>query len=63
LCLSKGISGGYLPLSLVMTRDDIYQSFTVTNSHAVFCIRIRTPATPWLARQHWRPWRFLKKMM
>ena len=27
LCLSKGISGGYLPLSLVMTRDDIYQAF------------------------------------
>ncbi len=27
LCLSKGISGGYLPLSLVMTRDNIYQSF------------------------------------
>ena len=27
LCLSKGISGGYLPLSLVMTRDAIYRSF------------------------------------
>ncbi|MEY3791196.1 MAG: adenosylmethionine-8-amino-7-oxononanoate aminotransferase, partial [Pseudomonadota bacterium] len=27
LCLSKGISGGYLPLSLVMTRDVIYQVF------------------------------------
>lgn len=27
LCLSKGISGGYLPLSLVMTRDTIYQAF------------------------------------
>lgn len=27
LCLSKGISGGYLPLSLVMTTDDIYQAF------------------------------------
>jgi adenosylmethionine-8-amino-7-oxononanoate aminotransferase len=27
LALSKGISGGYLPLSLVMTRDDIYQAF------------------------------------
>lgn len=27
LCLSKGISGGYLPLSLVMTREDIFQSF------------------------------------
>jgi len=27
LCLSKGISGGYLPLSLVMTTDQVYQSF------------------------------------
>src|SRR6185312_8340502 len=27
LCLSKGISGGYLPLSLVMTRNAIYQAF------------------------------------
>lgn len=27
LCLSKGITGGYLPLSVVMTRDHIYQAF------------------------------------
>ncbi len=27
LCLSKGITGGYLPLSAVMTRDTIYQAF------------------------------------
>ncbi|MCG2585169.1 adenosylmethionine--8-amino-7-oxononanoate transaminase [Massilia sp. TS11] len=27
LCLSKGISGGYLPLSLVLTREEIYQAF------------------------------------
>jgi adenosylmethionine-8-amino-7-oxononanoate aminotransferase len=27
LCLSKGITGGYLPLSVVMTRDEIYQIF------------------------------------
>ncbi|MEO8837834.1 MAG: adenosylmethionine--8-amino-7-oxononanoate transaminase, partial [Herbaspirillum sp.] len=27
LCLSKGISGGYLPLSLVLTKDQIYQAF------------------------------------
>ena len=27
LCLSKGISGGYLPLSLVMTTDAVYASF------------------------------------
>ncbi|MCA7954578.1 adenosylmethionine--8-amino-7-oxononanoate transaminase [Burkholderia seminalis] len=27
MCLSKGISGGYLPLSLVLTRDDVYAAF------------------------------------
>ena len=27
LCLSKGLSGGYLPLSVVMTTDAIYQAF------------------------------------
>ena len=27
LCLSKGISGGYLPLSIVMCSDRIYQAF------------------------------------
>jgi adenosylmethionine-8-amino-7-oxononanoate aminotransferase len=27
LCLSKGITGGYLPLSLVMAREHIYQAF------------------------------------
>jgi len=31
LCLSKGISGGYLPLSLVMTRDAIYRAFYDTD--------------------------------
>lgn len=27
VCLSKGITGGYLPLSCVLTRDAIYQAF------------------------------------
>jgi adenosylmethionine-8-amino-7-oxononanoate aminotransferase len=27
LCLSKGISGGYLPLSLVLSTDRVYQAF------------------------------------
>jgi adenosylmethionine-8-amino-7-oxononanoate aminotransferase len=27
LCLSKGISGGYLPLSVTLTTDEIYQAF------------------------------------
>jgi len=31
LCLSKGIRGGYLPLSLVLTRDEVYQAFYSTD--------------------------------
>ena len=27
LCLAKGLSGGYLPLSVVMTNDAVYQTF------------------------------------
>jgi adenosylmethionine-8-amino-7-oxononanoate aminotransferase len=27
LCLSKGITGGYLPLSCVLTTDDVYAAF------------------------------------
>ena len=27
LCLSKGISGGYLPLSIVLTTDTVYEAF------------------------------------
>jgi adenosylmethionine-8-amino-7-oxononanoate aminotransferase len=27
LCLSKGITGGYLPLSVVLTTEDVYRAF------------------------------------
>ena len=27
ICLSKGITGGYLPLSVVLTKDEIFQAF------------------------------------
>jgi adenosylmethionine-8-amino-7-oxononanoate aminotransferase len=30
LCLSKGLTGGYLPLSVVLTRDEIYAAFTMS---------------------------------
>ena len=32
MCLSKGITGGYLPLSVVLTRDDIYAAFYDDNT-------------------------------
>ncbi len=27
LCLSKGLTGGYLPMSVVLTRDEVYRAF------------------------------------
>ncbi len=36
LCLSKGISGGYLPLSIVMTSDAVYADFYDDSSHRGF---------------------------
>lgn len=36
LCLSKGLSGGYLPLSVVMTTDDIYQAFYSSQTSQAF---------------------------
>ena len=36
ICLSKGISGGYLPLSLVLTRDEIYRAFYDDRSARAF---------------------------
>lgn len=37
LCLSKGISGGYMPLSVVITKDFIYNAFYASyNSYKAF---------------------------
>lgn len=36
LCLSKGISGGYLPLSLVMVREPLYAAFLDERSERAF---------------------------
>ena len=36
ICLSKGISGGYLPLSLVLTTDEVYRAFYDDDSSRAF---------------------------
>ena len=55
LCLSKGISGGYLPLSVVLTtRRRCTRPSTATRPRAASCIRTRTPATRWPARRRSR---------
>jgi adenosylmethionine---8-amino-7-oxononanoate aminotransferase len=36
LCLSNGLSGGYLPLSVVMTTDTVYQAFYNNQTNRAF---------------------------
>ena len=45
LCLSKGLTGGYLPLSAVLTRENIYAAFYDEYSACAHsCTRTATPA-------------------
>jgi adenosylmethionine-8-amino-7-oxononanoate aminotransferase len=54
LCLSKGITGGYLPLSVVMTTDAGLRRLLDDARRAASCIRTPTPATRWPAAPRWR---------
>lgn len=36
ICLSKGITGGYLPLAVVLCRDEIYQAFYADDTAKAF---------------------------
>lgn len=49
ICLSKGITGGYLPLSAVLTSDEIYAAFYDDSTAKGFCIVTVTRETHWHA--------------
>ncbi len=46
LCLSKGLTGGYLPLSVVLTGEQVYEAF-----YAEYTAAARLPALAQLHRQ------------
>lgn len=47
ICLSKGITGGFMPLSVVLTRDEIYNAFYDTyESQKAFYILIAIREIP-----------------
>ena len=57
LCLSKGITGGYLPLVGGADHATTFtRRFTTTKRRAASCIPIPTPATRWPAAPRWRRW-------
>ena len=58
LCLSKGLTGGYLPLSVGADprARSTRPSTTTTRPSAPFCTPTATPAIRWPAPPPWRRW-------
>lgn len=61
LCVSKGITGGFLPLSLTVTTDNIYDAFVNTDSRYVFAHGHSYTANPIACAAAVASWELLNK--
>jgi adenosylmethionine-8-amino-7-oxononanoate aminotransferase len=62
MCLSKGITGGYLPLAVTLATEEIYTAFLGEFSELkTFFHGIRTPGILWHAQQRLHVWIYLKR--
>mgnify|MGYP000453017465 CR=1 FL=1 len=63
MCMSKGITGGYLPLGATMVTDEIYNAFLgEPEDYKTFITDIPIQATRWRALQAWQGLKFLPKI-
>lgn len=62
MCMSKGITGGYLPLGATMVTDEIYNAFLgEPEEYKTFTMGIPIPATRWRVRQAWPGLKFCQR--
>lgn len=55
MCVSKGLTGGYMPMSITITTQKITMPFMrTTGKERPSCTAIPTPATPWAVPPPWR---------
>lgn len=56
MCLSKGITGGMIPFSVVLASEEIYRAFYGGGGGRRSCTATATPAAPWAAPWPARCW-------
>lgn len=62
MCLSKGLTGGYLPLSVTLTTETVYQAFYDDYARMKAFLHSHSyTGNPLAAAQHWQHWTFLPR--
>ncbi len=55
MCVSKGLTGGYMPMSITITTQKIYDAFYADYREGKAFMHSHTyPATPWAVPPPWR---------